>query len=99
MDNERKQWQQELKRKLSELIEPAKVINQLGINHPDKSYLLEDVIQVLRRNDGDSLYISGDDISELSQLQELLQLIARLKDIFGGDYPSHVTIIRKNSKN
>ena len=52
MDNERKQWREALRKELSELVEPAKVINQLGIDHPNTSDLLEDVIRVLRGNDG-----------------------------------------------
>jgi hypothetical protein len=80
MDNERKQWREELRRKLSELVETAKVIHELTIDHPDISNLLEDVIQVLRGYDGSSLYISANEHLELYRLYGLLQWITRTED-------------------
>ena len=95
MDNERKLWRQELRRKLSELVDPAKEINQLGINHPNTSDLLEDVIRVLRGNDGGSSYISANESLELFRLYGLLQWIARTEDIYDKDYPIRITTIVK----
>ena len=95
MDNERKQWRQELRKKLSELVVPAKDINQLGIDHPNTPDLLEDVIRVLRGNDGGSPYISGNESLELFRLYGLLQWIVRTEDIYNKDYPIRITTILK----
>lgn len=75
MENERKQWQGKLKEKLSELIEPAKAIHELMKEHPDNSFLLEDVKQVLKGNDGARSYIPANEGLELLRLYELLQWI------------------------
>ena len=55
MDNERKQWREALRKELSELIQPAKIIHELMKEHPDNSFLQEDVKQVLKGNDGASV--------------------------------------------
>lgn len=65
MDNERKQWQKKLREKLSDFVEPAKSIHELMKEHPNNSFLLEDVKQVLKGNDGVRSYIFANEGLEL----------------------------------
>ena len=74
MDNFRKKWRDELVEGLCKLVEPAEALQVLIKEHPDYSFLREDVIQVLRGNDGARRYISGNVGLELSKLFDLLKL-------------------------
>ena len=74
MDNLRKKWRDELVEGLCKLVEPAEALQELIKEHPDYLFLREDVIQVLRENDGARRYISGNVGLELSKLFDLLKL-------------------------
>lgn len=77
MNKLRKEWRDKLVEELRELINPAKILHEHCKEHPDISYLLEDVIQVLQGYDGGRSYISGNEGLELSRLHGLLQWIAK----------------------
>lgn len=77
MDNLRKEWREKLVKELSGLIEPAKILHELSIKHPDISYLLDDVIQVLQGNDGARSYLSAHVSLDLFRLYGLLQWLTK----------------------